>query len=57
MGLRPDEVALLEKMSAKHGGKKAAFVAGLRLLAGANAPSNEELLIMIKERMKDVDND
>lgn len=47
-----EEMAELEAAKKRHGSYKAAIMAGLRKDAGSNQPSNDELLAMLKERMK-----
>lgn len=52
MDFKPDELAVLEAATVKYGGKKAAVIAGLRLLSGANEPTDAELLDMLSARLK-----
>lgn len=54
VGLRllPDEMAILDQMADRLGGRKAAFMAGLRALEARNEPSNSELIDMLKARLK-----
>ena len=57
MNLRFDaeQIALLERLSKKHRGKKAAVLAGLRALeagAGGGEPTKAELLAMLARRLK-----
>lgn len=52
MRLDGEQMALLEKLGASHGGKKAAVVAGLVALAGRGEPSKAELLAMLARRLK-----
>jgi hypothetical protein len=47
-----EELALLDRMTAKHETMKAAIVAGLHALEQRNEPSNKELLDMLKARLK-----
>lgn len=53
VGLRllPDEMEILDKMADRFGGRKAAFIAGLRALEARNEPSNADLLEMLKARL------
>jgi hypothetical protein len=49
---QPDEIELLERLAEKHGGAKAAVIAGLRALEAQKEPSNEALLKTLKARLK-----
>lgn len=49
--LRPEEVALLERLAADHGGKKAAIVAGLRALDQRGEIGNAELAALVASRL------
>jgi len=42
--LSQEEMDLLDAMGARHGGKSAAIIAGLKLLSGQNAISVEEAI-------------
>ncbi len=45
--LSAEESALLDAMAERHGGKSAAIIAGLQLLAGRNATTPEEALAVL----------
>ena len=46
-----DELALLERLSKRHGGKGAALVAGLRCLEQRSEPDDDELLALLRTRL------
>jgi hypothetical protein len=48
---QPDEIVLLERLAEKHGGAKAAVIAGLRALEAQRELSNTALLRILKERL------
>jgi hypothetical protein len=50
--LKPDEIALLDEAAAKHGGRKAALLVGLRAAVGQNELSRDALLAEIGRRLK-----
>lgn len=47
-----DEAALLDRMAAKHGGKSAAIVQGLKRLEGSNDLTDAELILTLKQRLE-----
>lgn len=47
-----EEAALLERMAAKHGGKSAAIVQGLKRLEGSNELTDAELISTLKQRLE-----
>ena len=49
---QPEEIKMLERLAEKHGGAKAAVVAGLRALEAQKEPSNADLLKLLKVRLK-----
>lgn len=50
--MKADEITLLDEMAEKHGGRKAAILAGLAALKGAKEPTKADLIAMIERRMK-----
>lgn len=55
LNVRLDEGAhkLLEKLAKEHGGKAAALEHAIRVASGANQPSDDALIDMLRERLKD----
>lgn len=50
--LDSSELALLERLGKKHGGKQAAIVAGLNALSDKEELTKAELLALIERRLK-----
>ena len=48
----PEELELLARLAAVHGGRKAAIIAGLRALDRCGDISNTELLALLAARLK-----
>lgn len=49
--LDPEERALWDRMSERHGGRKASLISALRLLEGQNRLTNEELIAELRQRL------
>lgn len=49
--LKPEEIALLDRLAGEYGGRKAAVVAGLKALRG-DALTNEELAAEMLRRLR-----
>ena len=49
---QPDEIELLERLADKHGGAKAAVIAGLRALDGKGGVSQKDVLDWIRRNTK-----
>jgi len=48
-----EELKLLDDLAKQHGGQKAAVMAGLRALKGRGAVSDEELIALITQRLRE----
>lgn len=51
----PEEMALLDKLSQDHGGRKAAVVAGLIALDGGNAANSQAVAALLRKLADEVD--